>query len=154
MLLIVAEAGDAVFAPPVGATSGLLMGKIGPGVAIVTVILAHRSPLAFAQIGSPTPPFRLAVIGFHEPPMLCRHILVLRLPGPLCLSEIRSGHIGDAAHPGQDGRICGQPAQPRHIGEVAVSSTKTNLEPIVFRRDEKQSVSGPDLSLRRLTGGA
>src|SRR6516165_2103260 len=55
-LMIVAEAGDAIFTPTIGATARLVMTEVIPGSSIRTVILAHRSPLALAQVGPPEPP--------------------------------------------------------------------------------------------------
>src|SRR5207302_7203439 len=58
--VLVAEAADAVFAPAIGAAARVIMREICPGVAVGAVILAHRAPLALADIGSPAPPGRTA----------------------------------------------------------------------------------------------
>ena len=55
-LLLVGDAGDAVLAPLVGTGARLVVGEVAPRVAVVAVILAHRAPLAFAQVGSPQLP--------------------------------------------------------------------------------------------------
>src|SRR5262249_10652619 len=55
-LMIVAEAGDAIFTPTIGTTARLVMAEIIPGGSIGTIILANSSPFAFAQVGSPEPP--------------------------------------------------------------------------------------------------
>src|SRR5262249_41998604 len=55
-LLLIADAGDAVLAPAVHPAAGVVVGKVVPGGAVRTVILAYRSPLAFAQVRSPAPP--------------------------------------------------------------------------------------------------
>src|SRR5271155_6170621 len=47
---------NAVFAPPVGAASGMVMWKILPCRAVAAVILAHRAPLPFAEIWAPLLP--------------------------------------------------------------------------------------------------
>ena len=58
---VVGNAGQAVFAPAVGARARLVVGEIIPGVAVLAVILPHRSPLPLAQVGPPLLPGRLFV---------------------------------------------------------------------------------------------
>ncbi len=53
---IVGEAGDAVLAPPVGSAAGVVEREVVPGVSGRGIILPHRPPLAFCQIGSPLQP--------------------------------------------------------------------------------------------------
>src|SRR5260221_6587644 len=55
-LVAVAEAGDAVFAPPERFGPRQIVRKVRPGIAVFTVILAHRSPCAVGEIGSPLAP--------------------------------------------------------------------------------------------------
>src|SRR3954453_23119494 len=55
-LLLVADPGDPVPAPVIGARPGLIVAEIIPGVAVRAVILTDRAPLAFAEIGSPQLP--------------------------------------------------------------------------------------------------
>src|SRR5262245_30265128 len=55
-LMIVAEAGDAILTPTIGTTARLVVTEVIPGSSIWTIILANRSPLALAQVGSPEPP--------------------------------------------------------------------------------------------------
>src|SRR4029077_5993003 len=59
-LMAVAEAGDAVFTPAIGAGASLVVSKIVPGVAVRAVVLANRSPLAFGKIGAPALPMDAA----------------------------------------------------------------------------------------------
>ena len=47
------NARDAVFAPQISATVCVLKGKVAPGIAVLAVIFAYRSPLSFTQVGSP-----------------------------------------------------------------------------------------------------
>ena len=56
MLLFVAEAGDAVLAPAVGAAAGVVVGEVLPGVAAGGVVLADGAPLAVAEVGAPAAP--------------------------------------------------------------------------------------------------
>ena len=60
-LVVVAESGNAVLAPAIGAASRMVVGEVIPGRAVRAVILAHRAPLALADIGTPAAPVDLAV---------------------------------------------------------------------------------------------
>ena len=51
-LLAVAETGQAVFAPAVGARVGVIEGKVAPGVAVGAVVLAHRAPGPVGDVGA------------------------------------------------------------------------------------------------------
>src|SRR5262249_16392596 len=55
-LFLVADAGDTVLAPAVSPAARLVVGKAIPGVAARTVIVAHRSPLTFAEVRPPAAP--------------------------------------------------------------------------------------------------
>src|SRR5262249_48803535 len=55
-LLVVAEAGQAVLAPAVGAGPGLVVTEVVPGVAALAVVLPHRPPLPLAEVRAPLPP--------------------------------------------------------------------------------------------------
>ena len=55
-LMIVAQPGNSIFAPTIGATARVVMTKIVPSSAARTVILTNRSPLAFAQVRTPQIP--------------------------------------------------------------------------------------------------
>lgn len=70
-LVVVADTAEAVLAPAVGARAGLVMGEVVPGVAVVTVVLAHRAPLPLAKVGPPFLPGRPARLRFIEPVLLC-----------------------------------------------------------------------------------
>ena len=65
-LLVVGDAGDAVFAPAVGAGAGVIVGEEVPGVARFAVVLAHRAPLAFAEIRPPLLPGGGSGAGFFQ----------------------------------------------------------------------------------------
>ena len=56
-LLIVADPGEAILTPPVRPGPRLVMAEIGPGIAIIAVILPHRSPLALTKVRSPGSPW-------------------------------------------------------------------------------------------------
>src|SRR5580658_6698083 len=49
----VAKTGQTILAPAVGAAARVLMRKVFPRIAVRTVVLAYRGPLALGQIGAP-----------------------------------------------------------------------------------------------------
>ena len=65
VLVVVAESGNAVFAPAVGATARMIVREIVPGGAVFAVVLAHRAPLTLAEIRPPALPAR--AVGGMEP---------------------------------------------------------------------------------------
>jgi hypothetical protein len=56
VLEAVAEAGQAVLVPAVGAAAGVVVREGGPGVAVGAVVLADGAPGAFGDVGSPVSP--------------------------------------------------------------------------------------------------
>src|SRR5271156_6912748 len=52
-LLLVADARQTVLAPAIGAAACMVMRKVIPGISVAGVVLAHRAPLAFAEVRSP-----------------------------------------------------------------------------------------------------
>ena len=73
LALVVADAGHAVLAPAVGPGSGLVVGEVVPGVAVVAVVLADGAPLPLAQVGAPLPPAD-ALPGLPQPRLLSRQL--------------------------------------------------------------------------------
>ena len=65
-LMVVAEAGEAILAPVIGARPRLVMAEIIPGIAVLAVIFAYRAPLTLAEIRSPQPPRYFALLCFAE----------------------------------------------------------------------------------------
>jgi hypothetical protein len=59
-LVLIAHAGKTVLAPMVGTRSRLVMSKVVPCIAILTVVLANCPPLALAKVGSSLSPRLLA----------------------------------------------------------------------------------------------
>jgi len=55
-LMVIAEAGESIFAPTVRTAARLVVGKISPRIAIRAIVLAHGAPLAFAQVRPPFAP--------------------------------------------------------------------------------------------------
>ncbi len=79
-LVVVADAGQAVLAPAVGARTRLVVAEVVPGVAVGAVVLAHRAPLALAQVRAPFLPVGLAGARLLEPALFCVGVhLLLRL---------------------------------------------------------------------------
>src|SRR6266851_168679 len=64
--MLVAKPADAVLAPAIGPAARVIVREIRPRIAVSAVVLAHRPPLAIADIGPPAPP-RHAASGFVEP---------------------------------------------------------------------------------------
>src|SRR5271156_662512 len=52
----IGNSGDAVLTPAIGATAGVIVRKVLPGVAVRTVVLADRAPLALGQVRAPLLP--------------------------------------------------------------------------------------------------
>src|SRR5579862_3235156 len=69
--MVIAKAGDTVFTPAIGPAARVIVREILPGIAIGAIILAHRAPLAIADIGTPAPP-RDALPRFRQPAPLGR----------------------------------------------------------------------------------
>ncbi len=72
-LLVVAQAGQTVLAPVVGARPGLVVAEVLPGRAVVAVVLSHRAPLALAQVRAPRPPAH-ALAGLPQADLLGRQL--------------------------------------------------------------------------------
>ena len=72
-LLVVGDAGQAVLPPAVGARAGLVVGEVVPGVAALAVVLAHRAPLALAEVGPPRLPGYGSLPSLFEAKVFCRH---------------------------------------------------------------------------------
>src|SRR5262249_48153337 len=69
-LLVVADAGEAVLAPPVRTGPRLIVAEVGPGVPVLAVVLPDRAPLAFAEIRPPGAPWH-AFPGLPESALFC-----------------------------------------------------------------------------------
>ncbi len=61
----VAEPGEAVLAPAVGAAPRVVVGEVAPRVALGAVVLPHGAPRALGDVGPPVPPAHdaLAILG-------------------------------------------------------------------------------------------
>src|SRR5262245_43864572 len=78
-LAVVANAGQTILAPAVGARAGVIMGEVIPRVTVVAVVLAHCAPLTLAQIRSPLLPGNLPRSSLVESEMLYSHKVLLLL---------------------------------------------------------------------------
>src|SRR5436309_1552888 len=65
-LLVVGDARKSVFSPAIRAGAGLIVSEIIPGVAPFAVVLAHGSPLPFAEIRAPLLPGDFLLAGLVE----------------------------------------------------------------------------------------
>ena len=119
-LTLVADPRDAVLAPAVGARPRLVVREVAPRVPAGAVVLAHRPPLALAQVRAPGLPRDLPRARFLEPAVLGR--LGRRRRG---LHERESGRRRaprqGRPHPGRSGcqPVCHRP--PRVAGPRARS---------------------------------
>ena len=71
-LPVVRDAREPVLTPPVGPRAGLVVAEVIPGVSGLAVVLAHRAPLALAEVGSPLLP-GLLLARLLEPILLRAH---------------------------------------------------------------------------------
>ena len=70
-LIDVADAGESVLVPAVGARAGMIVREVVPGIALGAVVLAHRAPRPFAQVGAERLPVTRQTCGcFRESRML------------------------------------------------------------------------------------
>ena len=86
-LVSVADAGDAILAPAIGAAAGVIMGEVVPGAAVGAVVFANRTPGALADIRPPLAPrSHSAGVGLVQAAMLGRgrrsHMSVCRILFP------------------------------------------------------------------------
>ena len=72
-LVTVADAGDAVLVPTIGARAGMIVRKIVPRRAVRRVILADSSPGTFAQIWPPAFPVFRPRVRFGKALFFCFH---------------------------------------------------------------------------------
>src|SRR3954464_13239300 len=79
LLLIVRDSGEPILPPTVGTRAGLIMREVIPGISIMTIVFAHRSPLSLTQIRTPLFPRNP---GFSSIVQAC-------LLGRLCISDWR-----------------------------------------------------------------
>ena len=77
-LLVIGDAGQAVFAPAVGPRTRLVMAEVVPGVAAFAVVLADRTPLALAEVRPPLLPGNRSLASRFQPIMFRRHGCVPR----------------------------------------------------------------------------
>jgi TRAP-type C4-dicarboxylate transport system permease large subunit len=65
-LVIVADAGDAVLGPAVGARTGMIVWKIVPSRSIGAVVFARIAPGALGEIGPPALPIFVPTVRFQK----------------------------------------------------------------------------------------
>src|SRR6185503_6528672 len=56
VLVAIADPGDAVFVPAIGARARLFVGEVVPGIAVRAVVFAHRAPRALGEVRAPALP--------------------------------------------------------------------------------------------------
>src|SRR6516225_11859983 len=65
--VVVADPQQAIFAPPVGARTGMIVREGVPGRAVRRVVLPHRTPLPLRQVRAPPVPALTRVPGGRQP---------------------------------------------------------------------------------------
>src|SRR5262252_7044271 len=77
-LSVIGKAGNAILAPTIGAAARLVMRKIIPGGSPGAIVLAHRPPLALAEIRAPAAPVFFPSTAFVYPALFginrCWHV--------------------------------------------------------------------------------
>src|SRR5262249_40863950 len=99
--LVIGDAGESVLPPLIRARAGVIVREVRPRVAVVAVVLAHRPPLAFAQIRAPFSPGCEALPNGIEPLLLfCLFPTVAAgcLLGHRCLHLLLSSGSDCCAH--------------------------------------------------------
>src|SRR5262249_34690789 len=71
VLMPVADAGQAVLVPAVGAGAGVVVREGAPGIAVRRVVLAYGAPGALADVWSPEPPPCKPLVGRGETSVFC-----------------------------------------------------------------------------------
>src|SRR5271157_1713775 len=66
-LMVVAQTGNAILAPTIGTTAGLVVTEIVPRGPVWTVVLTNRPPLALAQVGTPAAPMCPSAVPLFQP---------------------------------------------------------------------------------------
>src|SRR4029077_4043798 len=69
-LFVVCDPAEAVLTPSISPGTGLVVRKVVPGVAVRTVVLAHRPPLPLAQVRAPFLPGGLRLARVVQPLLL------------------------------------------------------------------------------------
>ena len=72
LLLAIADAGDAVLVPAIGARSGMVVREVFPRLAVLAVVLAHGAPCAIADVRAPSAPVASGTAGGLQPEMFWR----------------------------------------------------------------------------------
>src|SRR6516162_2293147 len=76
-LVVVTDTGEAILAPVIGARAGLIVVEVIPRIAVLAVVLAHRAPLALAEVRAPLLPRHALLARFFET-LLFRRSCALR----------------------------------------------------------------------------
>src|SRR5260221_6265122 len=66
-LLVVADTGQTILVPTVGARAGMIVREVLPGVAIFAVVFAHRPPAALAELRPPAIPWLAPLMRLAQP---------------------------------------------------------------------------------------
>src|SRR5262249_5500062 len=65
-LVVVADTGDAILSPAIGAGAGMIVREEFPGFSAGAVVLSGVSPASFGEIRAPAPPVAAAPVGLLD----------------------------------------------------------------------------------------
>src|SRR6516225_9953086 len=89
-VVVVAETGQAILAPVIGAGAGLIVGEVVPRIPVLAVVLPDRAPLSFAEIRPPLLPRRPLLARLVETRLFRRFRLFFGLPRHVLLLNVVS----------------------------------------------------------------
>src|SRR4029077_15397275 len=99
-LVMIAESGDAILAPSIGAAAGVVVRQVFPRVAVWAVIFTHRAPLALAEICAPFAPQTILGLVSHllfDSKMLGPALKIGFVHGRMCLFVVDGSRLVTAS---------------------------------------------------------
>src|SRR5262249_44202319 len=144
LLLVVRNTGQAVFSPAIGAGARLVVAEVVPRVAAITVVFAHGTPLALAQIRAPLLPGETSLTVSFEPKMLCCHGRILPLTRTVAQGRVCNGPAPDRARCLRWGRT----------GDDCATGRRRSAGSRNCRRDPARPTAASTAPRRRLRGSS
>src|SRR5262249_14595992 len=87
VLPVVRDARQTVLAPAIRSRASLIVREVIPGVPRLAVVLAHRPPLALADIGTPLLPGNVSLARLRQSGFFCAVSLLHGSTVPLCAGQ-------------------------------------------------------------------
>ena len=99
VLVPVADAGKAILIPAICPAASVVVGKVGPRIAIRAIVLTHGTPGPLAEVGTPMLPVGAALAVCQQALVFCcsfHHVLVtVTRQCPRCAERTISAESGD-----------------------------------------------------------